>query len=156
MSHFRFISICWVVSMMVMGCATSSMSSKADKLERQGQLAQAAQLQEQIAAEQKNAKTAAKAWYRAGKLWMDPDNPQKSLKRALTCFNRVDRAKADKAVANDTQLWISVLAQLASAKQKASTLKETAAALKDAAAGSERLQPPASANPPKPVDQAGE
>lgn len=141
MSPFNFITICMIASTTFMGCATSSLSSKADKLERQGQLVQAAGLHEQIASEH-TGKLAAKSWYRAGQLWMDPDNPQKSFKRALICFNKVDRSKADKQVATNTRLWISALTQLAFAKQKASSLKETAAALKDAAAGSERLHPP--------------
>lgn len=145
MNKFRFISVILIGSMTFMGCATSKSSSKADKLASQGQLAQAAQLQEQIASKH-TGKDAAKAWYQAGNLWLDPDNPQKSYSRALTCFNRVDRTKVDKQMASSTRSWISVLTQLASVKQKASTLKEkastlkeTAAALKDAAAGSEQL-----------------
>lgn len=141
MTIFKFISVTLIGSMMLMGCATSKSSSQADKLVQQGQLAQAAQLQEQMA-NAHTGKAAAKAWYQAGNLWLDPDNPQKSYSRALTCFSRVDRSKVDKQMAKNTQLWIAVLTQLMSAKQKASTLKETAAALKalkDAAAGSEQL-----------------
>lgn len=148
MTLFKMISVVVIVAIAA-GCATSRSSSKVARLEKQGQWAQAAQLQEQIATE-KTGKAAAKAWYHAGLLWMDPNNPQKSYKRALTCFNRVDRAQADKQTANNTRLWISVITQLASAKQKASSLKETAAALKDAATGSERLQSPTPV-PSKPV-----
>lgn len=138
MKKIKFISICLIVSMMVMGCATSKSSSKADKLVQQGQFVQAAQLHEQNAGKH-TGKVAAKAWYQAGILWVDPDNPQKSFKRALICFNHVDRSKVDKQTASNTRSWIAVLTQLMTVKQKASALKETAAALKDAAAGSEQL-----------------
>jgi len=124
----------------MMGCATSDASSQVDKLEKQGQWAQAAQLEEKNAGEHRG-KVASKAWYHAGNLWLDPNNPQRSYKRALTCFSRVDRSKVDKQTANSTRLWIAVLTQLMSEKQKTSVLKGTAEALKDAAAGSERLHP---------------
>ncbi len=141
MNKYKFISGVLIGSMLFMGCAVSKLSTKADKLEQQGQLAQAAEMQEQIAGEH-TGMAAAKAWYAAGKLWIDPDNPQKSFKRALTCFYRVDHTKASKQIAADTRLWISILTQLVSAK-------ETGAALKDAAEGSERLRQPAPAIPIK-------
>lgn len=146
MTLLRLICFTLIGAVALMGCATSKSSSQSAKLESQGQFVQAAQLQEKTASEH-SGKTAAKAWYQAGILWMDPSNPQKSYKRALMCFSRVDRTKVDKQTATNTRLWMSLLTQLASAKQKASTLKETAAALKDAAAGSERLQPPKPVSP---------
>ncbi len=140
MNPFRAKTFILIGVVMALGCATSRVASKADKLEQQGQLAQAAQLEEKNASDH-SGKVAAKAWYHAGNLWLDPNNPQKSFKRALTCFSRVDHTKVDKQMANSTRLWISVLTQLMSEKQKTSVLKGTAAALKDAAESSERLHP---------------
>lgn len=90
-------------------------------------------VQQERTARKHRGKEAAEAWYKAGKLWVHPDNPKKSYERALTCFHRVDRKKANAEIAEDTRSWISVLTQLL-------TAKETAASLKDAVEGSERLR----------------
>lgn len=134
MKKSNFIAFGLLVAGMLTACATGRLSSKANKLEREGQFAQAALLHEE-AAGKSSGMAASRSWYRAGNLWIEPSNPQRSFKRALTCFYRVDRAKADRETANDTRLWISIITQLISAKERA-------AALKDAAAGSEQLYLP--------------
>ena len=133
------LSFCLIGCLLLTGCALKRLSFKANRLEERGQFSQAALLQEQIASRRHGA-ASAKAWYRAGNLWIEPNNSKKSLKRALTCFYRVKQTEADRKIANSTRLWISILTQLVSAN-------EMTAALKDAAAGSERLRSPISEIP---------
>ena len=120
--------------LLLSGCAGGRKATKTDELIHRGRFDRAAVLQEKIARKSRGP-AASEAWYQAGKLWLEPGNTQRSFQRALTCFGRVNRSKASPETARDTRLWVSVLSQLMSAR-------ESAAALKDAAEGSERLRMP--------------
>lgn len=85
---------------------------------------QAASLAERAEASEERARTtkgstAALAWYRAGKFWVDPGNEKKSPARALAAFRQVDLSRVNRTIADDTKTWISTLSQLVSAKEAA-------------------------------------
>ncbi len=129
----RGIVIGLIVLLTLAGCASDTTSKKPpSKGELRSKIAREAVQQERTARKRKG-EAAAKAWYQAAKLWIHPDNPKKSYGRSLTCFYRVNRKQADSETAEDTRIWISVLTQLLSAK-------EAATSLQDAAEGSEKLR----------------
>jgi hypothetical protein len=127
------VSVAMSALCLLIGCAAKRTPSEASQLASQGQLAEAAASFERIGRRSEGPE-AADAWFRAGKLWIDPDNRKQSFRQALKCFKRIDPAAAGTQTAADARLWMFTINRLIAAE-------DAAAALRDITRGSERLQP---------------
>jgi len=110
---------------------------EARRYERAGDLARGARGFEEIARDLGEGRAASEAWYRAGRLWLDPANERRSYARAMVCFKKVDQEAVSEETARDVRLWISALSRLVSAQE---ALAATRQAMGDVAEGAEALR----------------
>lgn len=92
-------------------CATPGQWGKATEQIKNGQISQAAVSFEEIG-KSAPALTAAEAWYRAGTLWLDPDNSDRSYNRALSCFRKAAAQDGLPETVHAANTWIAVLTRL--------------------------------------------
>ncbi|MEK8022979.1 MAG: hypothetical protein AAB229_04145 [Candidatus Hydrogenedentota bacterium] len=107
-------------------CASAGSWSKATDHVRKGRIIEGAEAFEAIGAKS-SALTASEAWYRAGTLWLDQGNPDRSYDRALECFRKSAALEGFPETVRAANTWIAVLTRLNAEQRKALSAERRAA-----------------------------
>lgn len=106
-------------------CSSVGAWSKATDQVRSGHIQEAAESFEAIGKSSASL-TASEAWYRAGTLWLDEGNAERSYDRALECFRKSAALEGQPETVRASKTWIAVLTHLNDEQRRALTAQRRA------------------------------